>query len=93
MIISEERQSHLVHLLVDSLWGEEIIDFDEDHEDVIVRHLKMCLQQWVTEQGDIDDLIRRKITAIQRGVPEGSQEWNVLYKKYFQEEMSRRGNR
>lgn len=93
MIISEERQSHLARLLVDSLWGEEVIDFDEDIEDVIIRHTKMALSQWVEEQGDMDQQIRHKISAIQRGVAEGTPEWSVLYKKYMQEEMSRRGHR
>lgn len=93
MIISEERQSYLARLLIDELWGEELIDFDEEQEDNIIRQTRLIIAQWVQEQGDIDQNIREKITSMKRGVLEGSGEWNILYKKYFQEEMSRRGYR
>ena len=93
MIISEDRQGVLARLIIDGLWGDELIDFDEDEEDVVVRNARMIIIEWVKEQGDIDTNIREKITNIKRGVSEGSPEWNVLYKKYFQEEMSRRGTR
>ncbi len=40
--------------------------------------------------GDIDKNVRDKIQNLQRGVPEGSSEWHILYRKYLQEEMSRK---
>lgn len=93
MIISEERQSYFARLLIDELWGDELIDFDEDHEDNVVRQTRLIITQWVTEQGDIDNNVREKINTLKRGVHEGSGEWTILYKKYFQEEMSRRGHK
>ena len=93
MIISEDRQNYLARLIIDELWGDELIDFDEDQEDHIIRQARLAIGQWVAEQGDIDTIIREKITSMKRGVSEGSGEWSILYKKYFQEEMSRRGSR
>ncbi len=93
MIISAERQSYLSRLIIDELWGNELIDFDEDQEDNIMRQTRLVVGQWVQEQGDIDTNIREKITSMKRGVHEGSGEWTILYKKFFQEEMSRRGSR
>lgn len=93
MIISESRQGYFARLLIDELWGEELIDFDEEQEDQIIRQTRMIIAQWVEEQGDIDENIRQKINSLQRGVMEGTSEWTVMYKKYFQEEMSRRGSR
>jgi uncharacterized protein len=93
VIISAERQSYLARLIIDELWGDELIDFDEDQEDNIIRQARIVIGQWVQEQGDIDTNIREKITSMKRGVHEGSGEWNILYKKFFQEEMSRRGSR
>jgi len=93
VIISDARQVHLARLLIDELWGNEIIDFDEEQEDHIIRQTRLIITAWVQEQGDIDENIREKINSLKRGVMEGTSEWNVLYKKYFQEEMSRRGSR
>ena len=44
------------------------------------------------EQGDeIDAVVRRKINSIKRGVVEGSNEWTLLYKRYRDEEMRKKG--
>ncbi|MCB9073884.1 MAG: DUF507 family protein [Bdellovibrionaceae bacterium] len=93
MIISEERQVHLARTVIDGLWGDELIDFDEEHEDTIVRQARMIISHWVEEQGDIDQSVREKIQNLKRGVVEGSSEWTILYKKYLQEEMLRKGYR
>jgi len=44
------------------------------------------------EQGDeIDAIVRRKINSIKRGIVEGSNEWSLLYKRYRDEEMRKKG--
>jgi hypothetical protein len=37
----------------------------------------------------IDALVRRKIESQKRSIPEGSSEWDVLYRKYFDEEVAK----
>jgi uncharacterized protein len=93
VIISDARQAHLARLLIDGLWGDEIVDFDEEQEDTVVHQARMIMSRWVAEQGDIDESVREKIQNLKRGVVEGSGEWSILYKKYFQEEMIRKGHR
>ena len=91
MIISEERQQYFAHILIDGLWGDEIIDFDEEQEDLVIRHTKRLIAQWVEEQGDVDEEVRDKLSRLKRNLPEGSAEWKVMYQKYYNEAMSRRG--
>ena len=44
------------------------------------------------EQGDeIDTIVRRKIASIKRGIVEGSNEWTLLYKRYRDEELRKKG--
>jgi uncharacterized protein len=44
------------------------------------------------EEGDaIDQIVRRKINSIKRGVIEGSNEWTILYRRYRDEEMRKKG--
>ena len=38
----------------------------------------------------IDLAVRQKIETQKRGIPEGSEEWDILYRKYFEEESARR---
>ncbi|MDB5108087.1 MAG: hypothetical protein JWM69_1028 [Candidatus Binatus sp.] len=46
------------------------------------------------EQGDeTDAVVRRKILSIKRGIVEGSNEWNILFKRYRDEELRKKGPR
>lgn len=93
MMISEDRQKLFAHLLIDGLWGDEFIDFNEDEEEQVIRQAKRLIAQWVQEQGDIDQEVRQKLNNLKRDIPEGSAEWKVMYQKYYNEEMSRRGHK
>jgi hypothetical protein len=35
----------------------------------------------------VDGLARKKIASLSRDVPLGSPEWDVLYRKYYEEEL------
>jgi uncharacterized protein len=37
----------------------------------------------------IDALVRRKIETQKRTILEGSDEWDVLYRKYYEDEVAR----
>ncbi|HYL57302.1 MAG TPA: DUF507 family protein [Candidatus Acidoferrales bacterium] len=44
------------------------------------------------EEGDaVDAVVRRKINSIRRGIVEGSNEWALLYKRYRDEELRKKG--
>jgi hypothetical protein len=42
------------------------------------------------EDDMIDSLVRQKIASLKRGVPVGGNEWDILYRKYYEEEVARR---
>lgn len=93
MILSQGRQKLFARLIIDGLWGDEIIDFDEDDEERVIMETRRIIEAWVGEQGDIDQSVRQSLANLKRGVPEGSSEWNILYRKYYNQEMSRRGHK
>ncbi|MBK8201889.1 MAG: DUF507 family protein [Bdellovibrionales bacterium] len=90
MTISEERQSHLARIVVDGIWNDDLVDYTD--EDKAMRIGKQAVSAFVTELEALDIFAREKVNSLKRGVQEGSPEWDVLYSKYFQEEMKRRGN-
>ncbi|MGE0761683.1 MAG: DUF507 family protein [Bdellovibrionales bacterium] len=89
MTISEDRQSHLARLLVDGIWNDDLVDYTDD--DTALRLAKKGLAKFVAEGEEIDKQVRDKLVSLRRGVVEGSPEWDVLYGKYYDEEMVRRG--
>jgi hypothetical protein len=44
------------------------------------------LHEFFQKEDHIDDVVRKKITSLTRHIPPGSREWDVLYRKYFEEE-------
>ena len=92
MILSEDRQTHFAHLIVDGLWKDDLMDFDEDIEEQVMRTAKRAIAKFVQEFDEIDAKVRKSLQTLKRNVVEGSSEWDVLYIKYFEEELSRKGN-
>lgn len=89
MILSEDRQNHLAKLLTDKVWGDDIVDFSDDDE--AARTARKAVALFVKEVDDIDTKAREKILTLKRGVMEGTHEWEILYRKYYEEEKNRRG--
>jgi hypothetical protein len=58
-----------------------------------LRQAREVLAEWV-EKGDlVDAMVRRKIASLKRGVVEGSGEWQILYRRYREEELRKKGPR
>ena len=89
MIISEDRQSHLAHLITDALYDDDLVDFVDD--DRALRVAKQAVAEFVKEDEEIDRKAREKVASLKRNVIEGSPEWDVMYRKYYEEERNRRG--
>lgn len=89
MILSEDRQSHWAHLLTDQIWHDDLVDYSD--EDQALKIAKVAIAQFVKEHEDIDEKAKAKVASLKRGVVEGSPEWDVLYRKYYEEERSKRG--
>jgi hypothetical protein len=84
--LSEQRISHLSHLIMDGLWKDDLADFPD--EVLALGVVKDSLTRLLSVDEEVDTLVRQKLTR-QKKIP-GSREWQVLYDKYFKEEMSKR---
>lgn len=89
MILSEERQTHFAHIITDKVWGDDIVDFSDDDE--AFRAAKKAIVLFVKEDAEIDIKAREKVASLKRNVMEGTSEWEIMYKKYYEEEKNRRG--
>lgn len=86
MKLSEQRISHLSHLVLDGLWQADLVDYRDDAE--ALRTLKEALTRLLSVDDQVDSLVRDKLLR-QKKVA-GSREWQILYDKYFREEMEKR---
>lgn len=89
MILSEERQTHWAHILTDAIWNDDLVDYTD--EDLALRLAKQAIREFVKEDEEIDKKAREKVASLKRNVVEGSPEWDILYRKYYEEERNKRG--
>lgn len=87
MRLSEDRISHIAHLVFDGVWNDDLVDFTDD--DKALKEIKRIIAGFLQVEDRADDAARAKIRSLSRDVPEGSREWEILYTKYFEEEMSK----
>jgi len=83
--LSESRISHLAHLVVDGLWKNDLVDFP--NEGRALAEAKRLLHAFFQQEDQLDERVRKKIQSLSRSVPPGSREWDILYRKYLEEEM------
>lgn len=91
MMLSEDKISHLSHVLLNALYDRDIIDMDEDEEGTIRREIKRTIVAELKVGEEIDQIVRKKLQSFAKKLIEGSPEWEVLYRKYFREEEIKRG--
>ncbi len=87
MRLSEDRISHISHLLADGIWKDDLIDFTEEKQALI--HIKQIIAAYLSVEDNADTAARDKIMSLSKDVPEGGREWDILYRKYFEEELAK----
>ena len=90
MRLSREKIVLISHNVVDHLVASEDVDFVEDR-DTIRQEIVQILQALLREEERVDAEVRRKIGSQKKEIPEGSSEWDILYRKYYHEELKRMG--
>jgi uncharacterized protein len=86
--LSHERCVHLSHLFVNALEDEDSVEFLEDPNDIRLKVLQILEAEMAREE-EMEEGIRRKIATQRRDIPEGSAEWDLLFRKYYEEEMKK----
>lgn len=83
--ISEGRISALAHLALEAIKKSgEVAEIRADR--LVLTEIKAALSEILNVDDAIDGRVRRKIASLSRRVVEGSSEWDVLYRQYFEEE-------
>lgn len=82
--LSESRISHLAHLVMDGLRRDKLAEFPNEGRSLT--ETKQILKEFFQREDHLDEIVRQKIQSLSRQVPQGSREWDILYRKYFEEE-------
>ncbi len=89
MRLSEGRVLYLARESLNRLRDEKLAEIP--NYSTALRIARELVADW-NERGDaLDAVVRRKIASLKRGVVDGSSEWNILYRRYRQEELRKKG--
>jgi hypothetical protein len=85
-MLSDDKVSHLSHVLLGAVKKSSLIRMKSE-EGKVLREIKRVLAVELAQEDEIDQKVRAKLASYSRGIVEGSPEWEVLYRKTFEEEV------
>ena len=90
MRLSRDKVNKLAHVVTDALAELDQVDFIEDRNTVRLE-VRKVLEELMSQEARVDAAARQKIESQKRTILEGSQEWDILYRKYYNEEVKKLG--
>ena len=88
MRLTNGKINHLANQIMDLLRADETVEFyAEDTE--IRRMIMRIINSELEDDERIDQIVRRKIDSQSRTVQQGTESWDILYRRYYDEEMIR----
>ncbi len=90
MRVNRDKVNKLAHVIADALADMSEVDFVEDRNTVRLETRKI-LEDLLNKEEKIDQAARQKIESQKKTILEGSQEWDILYRKYYNEEVKKLG--
>jgi len=88
--ISRDKVNKLAHAVTDALAEMDAVEFLEDRNTIRLK-TREVLEELLKREATIDAAARQKIETQKRTILEGSQEWDILYRKYYNEEVKKLG--
>jgi hypothetical protein len=88
--LSRDKLNKLAHGVSDALAEMDNVDFIEDRNSIRLE-VRRLLEELLKEEEKIDLAARQKIESQKRTILEGTQEWDILYRKYYNEEVKKLG--
>jgi len=90
MRLTREKIVRLSHKMMDVLVASNEVEFVEDR-DTIRQNIVTILTNQLREEEKWDAEARKKISSMKKEILEDSEEWSVLYRKFYTEELRRNG--
>lgn len=88
--LSRNKVNHLTRLIVGYIENNEEIDYMEDIGDIRLKVFHLIMDE-LRMYEDIESKAKERISSQRKNIPEGSREWEILFRKYANEELEKLG--
>lgn len=90
MKLTHEKTVKLSHEILSAIMAlDEIEIFEEPN--VIRLEIVKILNNLMREEEKVEESVRNQISSQKRTIPEGSAEWEILYRKYYYDALRKLG--
>ncbi len=90
MRVSRDKANKVAHVVTDALADLQDVEFLEDRNTIRLE-VRKVLEELLNQEERIDQAARHKIENQKKTILEGSQEWDILYRKYYNDEVKKLG--
>jgi hypothetical protein len=90
MKLSRDKVNDISHKIVTALRKSREFRLKRDMNDIRLQVVKVMTEQLQTEE-KVDRAARTKIRTQKRDIGEGTEEWDLLHKRYYAEELKKLG--
>jgi hypothetical protein len=88
--LSKNRVNFLTKLMVEYIEKSDEVDYSDD-----ISNIRFKIYQFILDElkmfEDIETAARDKIISQKKNIPEGSREWEILFRKYTGEQLDKLG--
>ncbi len=85
--LSREKITRISHQIAEALRVDPDVILKTDLNEIRLEIMKL-----INSRLKIDELldvkVRERIASFRRKIPEGGQEWQILYRRYYEEELN-----
>ena len=89
-MLSPDKSSHLSHVILQAIKRHPAVKVTGD-DGKALKAIKQVLATELAQEEAIGRKVKAKLASYSRGIIEGSAEWEVLYRKTFEEESRKQG--
>ena len=86
----DDRYNDLSHLILDELYENYLVEYTVN-ENQVRNVIFKAFRAFADAYNEIDDIVYEKIKNMQKEVIPGSQDYELLYERFYQEELIKRG--
>ncbi len=88
--LSRNKVNFLASLITEYIKNNEELDYNGDIGDVRMKIFHIIMEE-LRLFNQIEDDAKERVRSQKRSVPEGSREWEILFRKYAFEELDKMG--
>jgi hypothetical protein len=86
----DDRYNDLAHTILDELYENYLVEYDVN-ENQVKNVIFKAFKAFADAYDEIDDIVYEKINNMEREIIPGSQDYELLYDRLYQEELAKRG--